>query len=482
MKLLFLCHGAVSSPSVLMLLAMATVLNPAAALTGSRSLTSVLDSWFPLLDSDISSPEDETGGTNNNGNQGSSSAVGFIVRATSDEATTYTGREIAVDVLLNDSGVVPNDDNNADDSATTTPITIYLALTEIVSNGEHGTCTIESNKQESTSTSAHILRYTPDDTGYSGFDKCGYKACIEENDASEAENCDYATLFITITKQAEEADIIVASHPVDDDIAGADEDDFLPMTDSETLLTEEVWDEVYETTYPIESANNNGGGEYWTNFDGTECNEDETLLTIEVQTDKHGDDVSWELFSMTSISTGVVKKKALKSGGSYDSYSHDIIDTCLASPAKYAFTIHDAYGDGLCDHARGICGYYKLYLNGREIVHVTHYGYNNTNAINVGYDPTPSMTTRHMGYLEAHNTRRREWHERYNTSYVPLKWSPRLAEESMRWAVKLLDDCEVPGVEHEPGVAEGENLAKNLGLEYENGTASWGQLYPPESE
>ena len=466
--LLFRCHGAVSSLATMTML---LLLLPAAAAT-----TSALDSWFPLTDSEMINSSDSLSSSSNS-NSGTS---GFSVRATSDEATTYTGHEIAIDVLLND--------NVADVDSTTT---FLLVLAEIVSDGEHGTCSIESNNNgdsdTTTSASNNILLYTPDNTGYSGFDKCGYKVCAKKNDASESENCDYATVYITITKQVEEVEINVATHPTDDDDA-KDDDVVLLMTETD-LWTEEVWEEVHETTYPIiENANNNdgssSGGEYWTNFDGSgsACNDEETLLTIEVQTDKHGEDVSWELFSMTPVSTGVVRKKLLNSGGSYQSYSYDIIDACLPTPAKYAFTIHDVYGDGLCDHSRGICGYYKLYLNGREIIHVTHYGYNNTNSINMGFDPTPSMTTRHVEYLLAHNTRRREWHERYNTSYVPLIWSPRLAEESLRWAVKLLDDCEVPGVEHEPGVAEGENLAKNLGLEYENGTASWGQLYPPESE
>ena len=157
-------------------------------------------------------------------------------------------------------------------------------------------------------------------------------------------------------------------------------------------------------------------------------------------------------------------------------------------PGAYTFVIFDAYGDGMCDPGSGgggsgatTCGYYRLYLDGREIVDVSHYGASNAHSINVGYDPLPHMSDRHVGYLDAHNARRRSWHEMHGVSYVPLLWSPGLAEDSARWAEALLDDCDSDDIEHETGVMEGENLAKNKGYEYEDGVPSWGQLYPPES-
>jgi hypothetical protein len=91
------------------------------------------------------------------------------------------------------------------------------------------------------------------------------------------------------------------------------------------------------------------------------------------------------------------------------------------------------------------------------------------------------MSDRHVEYLDAHNARRRSWHEAHDVSYVPLLWSPGLAEDSARWAEALLGDCDSDDIEHETGVMEGENLAKNKGYEYEDGVPSWGQLYPPAS-
>ena len=109
-------------------------------------------------------------------------------------------------------------------------------------------------------------------------------------------------------------------------------------------------------------------------------------------------------------------------------------------------------------------------------MNVDHFTHNSTQVINIGYDPKPSMTQRDTEYLRAHNKRRRTWHEMHNKTYVPLQWSQKLAEESLVWAYELLNECNSTDIEHEHGVLEGENLAKNVG-----NFAGWGQLYPPEN-
>ena len=123
-----------------------------------------------------------------------------------------------------------------------------------------------------------------------------------------------------------------------------------------------------------------------------------------------------------------------------------------------------AYGDG---HVR-------VRLDGREVLFTKSFKKILTQILKVGHDPTLGMTERDVLYLEAHNYRRKEWHESNGVSYVPLIWSHQLAFESRVWAEKLLVNCSIAGIEHEDGVAEGENLAKNIGNE-----VSWGQLYPP---
>ena len=66
-------------------------------------------------------------------------------------------------------------------------------------------------------------------------------------------------------------------------------------------------------------------------------------------------------------------------------------------------------------------------------------------------------------WLLAHNVRREKYHERWGKSYVPLKWSPMLANQAREWANKLLDNCGSSTYHHESGVSEGENMARNYG-------------------
>jgi hypothetical protein len=100
-------------------------------------------------------------------------------------------------------------------------------------------------------------------------------------------------------------------------------------------------------------------------------------------------------------------------------------------------------------------------LDDREVLHNEFFKKMFTQTLKVGYDPTVGMTEREALYLDAHNTRRKEWHESNNVSYVPLTWSHQLAFEARLWAEKLLVNCSIAGIEHEHNVTEGENLAKN---------------------
>lgn len=121
-------------------------------------------------------------------------------------------------------------------------------------------------------------------------------------------------------------------------------------------------------------------------------------------------------------------------------------------------------------------GFFKVFLDGREVLNGGSYNDQVLVTLNVGYEPEGDMTERDFGYLEAHNVRRKEWHERYNLTYVPLVYSPLLAEDARLWAEELLHSCGVVGIEHEDYQPFGENLAKNVGR-----SATWGQLYPPDN-
>lgn len=197
-------------------------------------------------------------------------------------------------------------------------------------------------------------------------------------------------------------------------------------------------------------------------------------LTIDIQTDKFGADVGW---SVSGYNTNTNIANVVE--GVYGVFDSDQVDICLV-PGLYNFVLTDKFGDGVCCQQGD--GHVKLYLNDREVMHVKSYGKVINQVLNLGYDPTPKMTTRDIQYLDAHNRRRFAWYVGNGVSDVPLVWSPKLAEESRVWAAKLLENCTIATTPHEHGVDEGENLAENYGyLVDEFGRPSWGQLYPPDS-
>jgi hypothetical protein len=190
-------------------------------------------------------------------------------------------------------------------------------------------------------------------------------------------------------------------------------------------------------------------------------------LTIEVKTDKFGSDVGWSIqgYHSKTLIDRVVK-------GTYGIFDNDQVDLCVL-PGLYNFTVTDDYGDGVCCMQGD--GHIKVYLNYREVLYLSSYGKVVSEILNVGFDPSPSMSTRDYQYLDAHNRRRFAWYTQNFVSDVPLVWSPRLAEESRVWAEELLVNCSIAGIEHEHGVDEGENLAKNTGGVSEDGSG-WGQV------
>ncbi|KAL7476390.1 hypothetical protein ACHAW6_002258 [Cyclotella cf. meneghiniana] len=187
------------------------------------------------------------------------------------------------------------------------------------------------------------------------------------------------------------------------------------------------------------------------------CASDERQVIITITTDASGWETSW---LMKGEANGVKKRSP-----SYDSnktYNHKF---CL-SIGMYHFTIED-------NSFNGFGGSYKVAVGGRVAVTGGDFENKKTHLIDVGQIESV-MTERDMLYLEAHNTRRMDWHTRYNTEYVPLQWSKGLKDLSMEYAIKLLDTCTTDTPRHDPNNIYGENLARN------KGSGSWGQLYHPD--
>jgi len=383
------------------------------------------------------------------------------VQTIEDEATSYSGETITINVLFNDYIM------NTDTEGWGMPdFTSQLILSTIVTNGKHGLCSVTDDNN---------IIYIPNDNEYSGYDTCEYRACIKDEETGEevSSRCNIGTVLISIEPSYVD-DVYVEEELQPWEI---ERPELLSKTDTSLRDNddeeEEQTDDFDMNLEQLQSINIGEGEEHVSLITENEftnkCGVNETLLSFEIQTDLHGGDIKWEV-------TQNDDKTIISEGGPYSQYSFDQVDVCVQSSSNLTFFIFDEWGDGLCDIA-GVCGYYKLYLDGREIVHVTSYSKNNTHLISPGYDATSSMTQRQVEYLEAHNKRRKKWHEMYNREYVPLSWSPQLAEESRLWAEQLLVDCDSDNIEHEPNVKEGENLGKNKGLVGEDG-----QLYSPERE
>lgn len=127
-------------------------------------------------------------------------------------------------------------------------------------------------------------------------------------------------------------------------------------------------------------------------------------------------------------------------------------------------------GDGLyeiyMDDERIIYG--SDFTYGKEVKHVIHAGY---------HTKLNGLTPREIQYLNCHNWRRKKYHEEYGATYVPLRYDLSLQDDAQHWADELLKECHVDGIKHEPGVEQGENLAKNMG----SPRSPYGQQYPVEN-
>eukprot|EP00571_Detonula_confervacea_P011357 CAMPEP_0172301006 /NCGR_PEP_ID=MMETSP1058-20130122/2990_1 /TAXON_ID=83371 /ORGANISM="Detonula confervacea, Strain CCMP 353" /LENGTH=656 /DNA_ID=CAMNT_0013010991 /DNA_START=79 /DNA_END=2049 /DNA_ORIENTATION=+ len=196
------------------------------------------------------------------------------------------------------------------------------------------------------------------------------------------------------------------------------------------------------------------------------CYGGDVKMFIEVRADEYSTDTSWELFYPN-------KTRALhQAEASFGVMEYKSSEICLPH-GNYTFIIKDKYGDGMC--CRYGEGLFRIHLDDRVILNGGNYNENVTATINVGFNPDGYMTEREFQYLESHNIRRKEWHEMYNLTYVPMVYSTGLAKSSKAWAEELLHACGIVGIEHEDHNPFGENLAKNTG-----NPLTWGQLYHPD--
>ncbi|EJK65050.1 hypothetical protein THAOC_14153 [Thalassiosira oceanica] len=196
------------------------------------------------------------------------------------------------------------------------------------------------------------------------------------------------------------------------------------------------------------------------------CYGGDVRVTVEVRADEYSTDTSWEFIHPNGT------KIMGENPSSFLKHEYKRKEMCVPH-GEYTFIVYDVYGDGMC--CRYGEGFFKIHLDGKQVLNGGSFNDNVTATVNIGYEPDGYMTERERQYLDAHNVRRKEWHERYNLTYVPLSYSPGIARTAKAWADELLWSCAIVGIEHESSNPYGENLAKNTG-----NSETWGQLYHPD--
>ena len=119
----------------------------------------------------------------------------------------------------------------------------------------------------------------------------------------------------------------------------------------------------------------------------------ESRLTIRLKTDGHGEETSWFLYRL-DLDTNQLASSPVASvaEGTYADFEQDQINLML-EPGKYRFTLKDKYGDGFCC-SNGSDGWYKLYVDNKEIVRGAYYRFEKSHDILVGFRPELTMTSR----------------------------------------------------------------------------------------
>ena len=195
-----------------------------------------------------------------------------------------------------------------------------------------------------------------------------------------------------------------------------------------------------------------------------------SCINVEITTDKFGHETSWVL-------TDVNRNREIASvpEDTYGANEEVSQELCGLESGKYKFIIRDKYGDGMC--CGNGKGRYRVFLNGQQIIWGGYFKKELSFDILVGYDHG-TLTDREYEYWVGHNRRRKEFHEKHGTEYIPLAWSHSLADRARAWATTLLDECDDVSIRHDPNrKGDGENLAKNFGS---SATAGMGQLQPVE--
>ena len=117
---------------------------------------------------------------------------------------------------------------------------------------------------------------------------------------------------------------------------------------------------------------------------------------------------------------------------------------CNLSPGSYTLVVTDTGGDGMYSDGKGS---YVVDIDGRVVlVGGRMVGKNEiTHGIDVGFNSI--MSEADQGFLDAHNSRRKKFHESQDVSFRPMAWSAELAAGASAWAKEKAKTCVNSGLE-----------------------------------
>jgi hypothetical protein len=148
------------------------------------------------------------------------------------------------------------------------------------------------------------------------------------------------------------------------------------------------------------------------------------------------------------------------------SYTANICDLL---PGSYDFVITDGFGDGICC-TDGNTGKYVVDINGHVILVGGRFKAKNvTHGIIVGYNA--NLTDKDQAFLDAHNERRKKYHELKGVSYRPMAWSPDLAAGASKYVDEAVKTCVIAPQGGPYGFNIANEVLDNEGLEKVPGNA-----------
>ena len=151
-------------------------------------------------------------------------------------------------------------------------------------------------------------------------------------------------------------------------------------------------------------------------------------------------------FSFLSKDSGVILLQE-EVGFMTESQTEYTSQICALVPGIYTLVVTDEGSDGMFADGKGS---FVVDINGTVVLVGGRFRKGEiSHDINVGYDSS-SMSGTDQAFLDAHNSRRKEFHESQGVTFRPMAWSPELAAGASAWAKKGAKMCSTDNIETGP--------------------------------